>query len=78
MPGAKWFEGAQLNYAENLLAGRPDDHLAIQHASELRELRSLTWGELRAEVARVAAALRRLGVEPGDRVAPICRTSPRR
>jgi acetoacetyl-CoA synthetase len=68
MPGAKWFEGAELNYAENLLAGRPDDYLAIQHASELRELRSLTWGELRAEVARVAAALRRLGVEPGDRV----------
>ena len=69
MPGAKWFEGAQLNYAENLLAGGADDRLAIQHASELRELRALTRGELRAEVARVAAALRALGVEPGERVA---------
>jgi acetoacetyl-CoA synthetase len=69
MPGAKWFEGSKLNYAENLLADKPDDRLAIQHASELRELDSLTWGELRTEVARAASALRQLGVHPGDRVA---------
>jgi len=69
MPGARWFAGAELNYAENLLADKPDDRLAIQHASELRELDSLTWGELRAEVGRAASALRQLGVEPGDRVA---------
>ena len=68
MPGAEWFTGARLNYAENLLAGRPADRLAIQHASELRELDSLTWGELREAVARTASALRALGVEPGDRV----------
>ncbi len=68
MPGAEWFPGARLNYAENLLAGKPDDRLAIQHASELRALGSLTWGELREQVARAASALRGLGVEPGDRV----------
>ncbi len=68
MPGAQWFTGARLNYAENLLAGKPADRLAVQHASELRELDSLTWGELREQVARTASALRGLGVEPGDRV----------
>ncbi len=68
MPGAEWFAAAQLNYAENLLAGKPDDRLAVQHASELRQLDSLTWGELRDQVARTASALRSLGIERGDRV----------
>ena len=68
MPGAEWFTGARLNYAENLLAGKPSDRLALQHASELRELDSSTWGELREQVARASSALRDLGVEPGDRV----------
>jgi acetoacetyl-CoA synthetase len=68
MPGAVWCPGARLNYAENLLAGKPSDRLALQHASELRELGSLSWGELREQVARTASALRALGVEPGDRV----------
>ncbi|MCD6015633.1 MAG: acetoacetyl-CoA synthase [Solirubrobacterales bacterium] len=68
MPGAEWFAGARLNYAENLLADKPAERLAVQHASELRELDSLTWGELRERVARCASALRALGVEPGDRV----------
>ena len=69
MPGAEWFTGARLNYAENLLADKPPDRVAVRHASELREVDSLTWGELRDEVARAAAALRALGVGPGDRVA---------
>ena len=69
MPGARWFEGAELNYAENLLAGRPDELLAIQDASELRELSALTTGELRSQVARLAAAMRALGVGRGDRIA---------
>ncbi|MGH2797881.1 MAG: acetoacetate--CoA ligase, partial [Thermoleophilaceae bacterium] len=68
MPGAEWFAGARLNYAENLLAGKPPQRLALQHASELRELDSLSWGELRERVARAASALRALGIEPGDRV----------
>jgi acetoacetyl-CoA synthetase len=68
MPGAEWFPGANLNYAEHLFRGCDPDALAIQHASELRELDALSWGELRTQVAAVAAGLRALGVQPGDRV----------
>ena len=69
MPGARWFPGATLNYTENLLARRPDDAVAIRHASELRELGSWTWRDLRRETARVRAGLEALGVRSGDRVA---------
>jgi acetoacetyl-CoA synthetase len=68
MPGAEWFPNAHLNYAEHVFAGKDDGETAILHASELRELGSLSWGELRAQVAAVAAGLRGLGVERGDRV----------
>ncbi len=126
MPGARWFEGAELNYAENMLraggrsparepagettdqssagerdggrdpsqiavlhasdrsretpavgrhprfgqreGGRDPNQIAVLHASELRPLAQLTWGELSAQVAVVAAGLRALGVERGDRV----------
>ncbi|HXR28190.1 MAG TPA: acetoacetate--CoA ligase [Solirubrobacteraceae bacterium] len=68
MPGARWFEGARLNYAENLLAARDPGELAVLHASELRELEELTWGELCERVAAAAAGLRALGVGRGDRV----------
>ncbi len=79
MPGARWFEGAELNYAENMLArggeggpggrgGRDPNQIAVLHASELRPLAELTWGELSAQVAAVAGGLRALGVKRGDRV----------
>ncbi|MGE5282852.1 MAG: acetoacetate--CoA ligase [Chloroflexota bacterium] len=68
MPGAEWFAGTSLNYAEHVFAEKDDAEVAILHASELRELSELSWGELRAEVAAVAAGLRALGVERGDRV----------
>jgi acetoacetyl-CoA synthetase len=68
MPGARWFPGVALNYAEHVFAGKDDGEIAILHASELRELGELRWGELRRQVAAVAAGLRRLGVAPGDRV----------
>jgi acetoacetyl-CoA synthetase len=68
MPGAGWFPGLRLNYAERAFAGRDDDQVAILHASELRELEEITWGELRHMVAAVAGGLRSLGVERGDRV----------
>jgi acetoacetyl-CoA synthetase len=68
MPGAEWFAGTELNYAEHVFAGKDDAEPAILHASELRELGELSWGELRSQVAAVAAGLRGLGVERGDRV----------
>jgi acetoacetyl-CoA synthetase len=69
MPGAEWFPGARLSYPLHVFRGKEDDALAIQHASELRELSSWTWGELRDQTERIAAGLRRLGVGEGDRVA---------
>ncbi|HKI67590.1 MAG TPA: acetoacetate--CoA ligase [Solirubrobacterales bacterium] len=68
MPGAEWFAGTRLNYAEHAFAGKDDAEPAILHASELRDLSELSWGELRAQVAALAAGLRGLGVERGDRV----------
>ncbi len=69
MPGARWFAGSELNYAENMLArDRAPHDVAILHASELRPLQELTWGELSAQVAAVAGGLRALGVGRGDRV----------
>ncbi|HMI81818.1 MAG TPA: acetoacetate--CoA ligase [Solirubrobacterales bacterium] len=68
MPGARWFPGTALNYAEHVFAGKDDAEVAILHASELRELGELRWGELRRQVAATAEGLRQLGVERGDRV----------
>jgi acetoacetyl-CoA synthetase len=68
MPGARWFEGALLNYAENLLEGHPDGDVAVLSASETRADGELTWSELRDLVAAAAGGLRALGVGPGDRV----------
>jgi acetoacetyl-CoA synthetase len=68
MPGARWFEGATLNFAANLLApGRTG--AAIVFADERGERIEIGWPELRRQVASVAAALRELGVRKGDRVA---------
>jgi acetoacetyl-CoA synthetase len=68
MPGTEWFGGVSLNWAERAFAGKDDEAVAILHASELRELEEITWGELRARVAAAAGGLRSLGVERGDRV----------
>ncbi len=68
MPGAQWFPGARLSYAEHVFRDRDPSQVAIRHASELRELGEMTWGELEAETARIGGALRSLGVGPGDRV----------
>jgi acetoacetyl-CoA synthetase len=76
MPGARWFEGTELNYAEHVFRGKDDDEVAVLHASELRELGEITWGELRRSVAQAAEGLRALGVERGDRVVAYVPNSP--
>lgn len=68
MPGANWFRGAKLNFAENLLRRR-DDHNAIIFWGEDTVRRELSYNELYEEVRKVAAGLKRLGVKKGDRVA---------
>ncbi len=68
MPGARWFAGSRLNFAENLLR-RDDDSDAIVFRGEGGARRRLTHARLRELVARLARALRSEGVGPGDRVA---------
>ncbi len=70
LPGARWFEGARLNYAENLLRG-PDDRPALIFRGEAGAPRTLCFGALRREVARLARGLRERGIGPGDRVAAV-------
>ena len=67
-PGARWFPGARLNFAENLLRYR-DDRTALVSLLEDGTRRSLTFAELFVEVEKLASALRRHGVVAGDRVA---------
>ncbi|OZG73386.1 acetoacetate--CoA ligase [Hahella sp. CCB-MM4] len=68
MPGAKWFPSASLNFAENLLS-RSNDEPAIISYKETGERIEISWSELNRKVAQLAATLKRLGVEKGDRVA---------
>ncbi len=68
MPGAKWFSGARLNYAENLLRRR-DKHPAIIFRGEDKVKKTITYKELFDEVHKVAEGLKRLGIKKGDRVA---------
>jgi acetoacetyl-CoA synthetase len=67
MPGAEWFPGATLNYAEHAVGG-PDDEVAVLAYSQTRDRVELTWEQLRDQVARARAELARLGVGRGDRV----------
>ena len=66
-PGAKWFVGARLNFAENLLRYR-DNHTAFIFRGENRKSARMTYAELYAQVGRLANSLRKMGIRPGDRV----------
>jgi len=68
MPGARWFEGATLNYVEHVFRRATPDHPAALFQSERQPLMPISWADLERQVASVAAALRGLGVGPGDRV----------
>ncbi len=66
-PGATWFKGARLNFAENLLRYR-DDQVALVFKGETQRSATMTYAQLSDTVARLAKALRESGVAPGDRV----------
>jgi acetoacetyl-CoA synthetase len=66
MPGAKWFSGAELNFAENLLRFR-DNNVALIFKGEDQPARRMTYSELYVAVARLAASLKEMGIQPGDR-----------
>ena len=69
MPGAEWFGGATLNYAEHMV-GRDEDlaKVAVLAISQTRAEFELTWADLREQVGAARAGLQRLGVRSGDRV----------
>ncbi|XP_041756126.1 acetoacetyl-CoA synthetase isoform X2 [Coregonus clupeaformis] len=65
----EWFKGSRMNYAENLLKHKDQDKVALYAATEANdEITKVTFGELRRDVALFAAAMRKMGVETGDRV----------
>src|ERR687893_1594092 len=68
MPGAEWFAGAELNYAEHVFRNARADEPAILHQSELRPLGRMSWRELEKKTTALAAGLKSMGVERGDRV----------
>jgi acetoacetyl-CoA synthetase len=79
MPGAVWFPGSRVNYAEHALRREADagsDEVALVHSSELRPLATTTWHELGDQVRRLATQLRALGIQPGERVAAYLPTLP--
>jgi len=73
MPGARWFVGAQVNYAQQVLrhvdAAHAAGMAAIISSNERGERRELSWPELKRQVAALALHLQAHGVAPGDRVA---------
>ena len=79
MPFTKWFEGATLNYAQQLLFPKvltSPDQPALIAVTETGAEQTLSYAELRAETSRCAAALKREGVGRGDRVAAFATNTP--
>jgi acetoacetyl-CoA synthetase len=68
MPGARWFEGSKLNYAEHVFRNMTSERPALLFQSEIRPLTEISWQELYEDTASIASALRSMGVGPGDRV----------
>ena len=84
MPGARWFPGAQVNYTQQVLrhadAAHAAGHPAIVYADEAMlaqgRVGERSWPDLRRQVAHFAAALRRMGVQRGDRVCAVLPNTP--
>jgi acetoacetyl-CoA synthetase len=76
MPGAQWFPGARLNYAERALSHERADAVALKFVSERAPLADMSWTELGSRVRILATQLRKLGVVPGDRVVAVLPNTP--
>jgi len=68
MPGAEWFPGARLNYAQHMLRGERRGQTAVYFLSETVPLTEISWDELAGKVRILATRMREMGVTPGDRV----------
>ena len=68
MPGAVWFKGAKLNFAEQVFRNFTEKKPALMFQSELEPLHEISWQEIKQKVSSLANALRKMGVKPGDRV----------
>jgi acetoacetyl-CoA synthetase len=69
MPGAKWFAGSELNYAEHVFRHMTPNRAALMFQSEIRPLEEISWDDLYRKVAAVRTSLGNMGVKRGDRVA---------
>ncbi|HEY4387116.1 MAG TPA: acetoacetate--CoA ligase [Ktedonobacteraceae bacterium] len=76
MPGAAWFPGAELNYAEHVFRNATTKRPALIFRSERHPLQEVSWDELKTQVAALARSLHALGVERGDRVGAYLPTIP--
>jgi acetoacetyl-CoA synthetase len=76
MPGAEWFPGAHLNYAEHALRHERTGADALLFLSERRPLSALSWTDLGSQVRKLATRLRKMGLAPGDRVVAYLPNSP--
>lgn len=76
MPGAEWFPGARINFAEHVLRREQAGQDALLYLSETETLRPLKWEELASKVRILATELRRMGVKPGDRIAAYLPNTP--
>jgi len=76
MPGAEWFPGARLNYAQHALRHERPGADAVLHLSERTPLTGLSWADLAARVRVLATQLRKLGIKPGDRIAAYLPNTP--
>ena len=75
MPGANWFVGSELNYAEHVFRHMSSERPALMFQSEFQPLIEISWNELYQKVSSMAASLRNMGVQNGDRVVSYHRLS---
>jgi acetoacetyl-CoA synthetase len=68
MPGANWFIGSELNYAEHVFRNMSSERPALMFQSEFQPLTEISWNELYQKVSSLAVSLRNMGVQKGDRV----------